>query len=398
MTRRTEVGPSGTEPSDIGRTDLVLASLEAWDGVWRRNQYLVAGLLRADPGLRVLFVEPAADPLFGLATRRRPRWGRGLRRVRGVPGIADGRLWTYQPTKVLPRRLDPRVDARAARAVQQAARRVGFAAPVLWVNDPNAAALLEATGWPALYDISDDWLEADRTPAEHERLVRDEATLLRRCAEVVVCSPGLAATKGSVRPVTLVPNAVDVVAYRVPAPRPADLPAGAVAVYVGTIHTDRIDVDLCAETARGIAGRGRLVLVGPAPLESRDRDRLGSAGVVLLGAKAREEVPGYLQHADVLVVPHVVTPFTDSLDPIKYYEYRAVGRPVVSTPVAGFRDSGDDAVTVAAGDVFVDAVRAALPAPFVFPIGADRPVPSWDDRVAQMGEVIARVRRSATPG
>ena len=50
---------------------------------------------------------------------------------------------------------------------------------------------------------------------------------------------------------------------------------------------------------------------------------------------------GYLQHADVLVVPHVVTSFTDSLDPIKLYEYQAVGRPVVSTPVAGFRDADD---------------------------------------------------------
>ena len=44
-------------------TDLVVLSLEAWDEVWRRNQHLVAGLLRADPALRVLFVEPAVDPL-----------------------------------------------------------------------------------------------------------------------------------------------------------------------------------------------------------------------------------------------------------------------------------------------------------------------------------------------
>ncbi len=390
MTRLAEV-----ERSETGRTDLVVASLEAWDGVWRRNQYLVAGLLRADPGLRVVFVEPAADPLHGLAMRRRPRWGRGLRPVRGVPGVAVGRLWTYQPTKILPRRLDPRVDARAARAVLKVVRGLGFTSPVLWVNDPNAAALLEATDWPALYDVTDDWLEAERTPAEHDRLLRDEATLMGRCAEVVVCSPGLAASKGAVRPVTLVPNAVDVAAYRVPAPRPADLPAGAVAVYVGTIHADRIDVSLCAETARRIAGRGRLVLVGPAPLSAGDRDRLASAGVLLLGAKDRSEVPGYLQHADVLVVPHVVTPFTDSLDPIKYYEYRAVGRPVVSTPVAGFRDSGGGDVTVAAGDEFVEAVAAALPAPTVYPVGADLPVPSWDERVAQMGEIIDRVRRSA---
>ena len=108
-------------------------------------------------------------------------------------------------------------------------------------------------------------------------------------------------------------------------------------------------------------------------------------------------VPAYRQHADVLLVPHVVTPFTESLDPIKLYEYRAVGRPVVSTPVAGFRDAGDSRVTVAEGRRFADAVARALPAPSRFPEGADDAVPTWADRVAQMREVIDRVRRSATP-
>ena len=49
-------------------TDLVVVSLEAWDGVWRRNQHLVSRLLAADPELRVLFVEPPADPLHDAAS------------------------------------------------------------------------------------------------------------------------------------------------------------------------------------------------------------------------------------------------------------------------------------------------------------------------------------------
>lgn len=371
--------------------DLVLLSLESWDGVWRRNQYLIAGLLKQDTELRVLFVEPAADPLHALRTQRLPRQGRGLRAV-DVDGVRPGQLWAYQPTKWLPRRLDRDHDRRNARRVQAVAARLGFTDPILWVNDPRGAAVLELTRWPALYDITDDWLEADRPAKEHERLVRGEDVLLRRCAEVVVCSPGLARTKASARSVTLVPNAVDVVAYRVPRPRPADLPAGPVALYLGTIHTDRIDLDLCVAAASALRGRGALVLVGPAPLRAEDAARLAEAGAVVLGAREREEVPAYLQHADVLVVPHVVTPFTESLDPIKLYEYRAVGRPVVSTPVAGFRESGDPRVTVAAVDAFVDAVVAALPAVHHFPDGADAEVPTWADRVAAMRQVIDRVR------
>ena len=372
-------------------TDLVVLSLEAWDQVWRRNQYLVAGLLRTNPHLRVLFVEPAADPLYELTSRRVPRLGRGVRAVE-LEGVGPGRLWSYQPTKALPRRLDRRVDERAARGVWRAARRLGFSDPVLWVNDPSGATTLALTGWPALYDITDDWLEAERTLAEHDRLVRDEALLMRQCAEVVVCSRTLVRTKGAVRRVTLVPNAVDVESYRVPRDRPADLPDGPVALYLGTIHTDRIDVNLCVATATALGGRGHLVLVGPAPLSAADSQRLATAGVVLLGARDRDDVPAYLQHADVLVVPHVVTPFTESLDPIKLYEYRAVGRPVVSTPVAGFRDSGDPRVTVADGAAFAAAVAGSLPATSRFPAGADDDVPTWTDRVEQIRAVLQSVR------
>ena len=57
--------------------------------------------------------------------------------------------------------------------------------------------------------------------------------------------------------------------------------------------------------------------------------------MVLLGPRSPDELVGYLQHADALIVPHVVDAFTDSLDPIKLYEYQAVGRPVVSTAGRG---------------------------------------------------------------
>src|SRR5690606_32707727 len=94
----------------------------------------------------------------------------------------------------------------------------------LWVNDPGGAEVLAATGWPSLYDITDDWLVAERPEAELARLHRQEAELFAFCREVVVCSPALERTKSQQRAVILVPNAVDLEAYRTLQPRPADLP------------------------------------------------------------------------------------------------------------------------------------------------------------------------------
>ncbi len=383
-----------------GVGDLVVLSLERWDDVWRRNQYLVAELCRADPGARVLFVEPAADPLHRLSRRGVPRPGRGLRAGPDVEGIAPGRLLLHEPTKWLPRKVDRRADERLARGVERAVRRAGLRRPVLWVNDPSGAAVVRRTGWPALYDVTDDWLAADRSPTEHGRLVVDERTLLDRCAEVTVCSTGLVARKGAERDVTLVTNGVDLERYRGPYARPADLPPGRVALYVGTVHPDRFDVPLLLATARALQGRARVVLVGPVvDLSPDEHADLDDAGVVLLGTRAWTEVPAYLRHADVLLVPHVVDAFTDSLDPIKLYEYRAVERPVVSTPVAGFRD--EPGVRVADTPSFPAQVLAALaeaPAPRADSLDTDPPdVPTWRGQAALMRDALVRTRRSRRP-
>jgi len=364
--------------------DLVVASLEPWDDVWRRNQYLVDALLRAGDVRRVLFVEPPADPTNDLAAGRRPRLGAGLRAA--PDGPAPGRLWLYQPTKPLPRRADPGFDARRARAVLRAARRAGLDRPVLWVNDPSFAPLLDLAPGRVLYDITDDWLASSLPARGLARAADDERALLERAGAVTVCSPHLAAGKGAGRAVTLVTNGVDVARYRTPAPRPGDLPEGPVALYVGTLHSDRLDVDLTARSARAVAPQGRLVLLGPDALEPPDRERLREAGVVLLGPRPYGQVPAYLQHADVLVVPHVVSDFTESLDPLKLYEYLAVGRPVVSTPVAGFRDAAADRVTLASDD-FPAAVAAALvtPAPTLDPpVG----LPTWDTQAVLLAGAL----------
>lgn len=371
-------------------TDLVVISLEAWDDVWRRNQYLLAGLLERAPTLRVLFVEPPSDPLHDIRRGRLPRFAH--RRV--IHSIDGGRLVALRPVKWLPRRLHPHADEGLARAVLREARRRGMSDPILWINDPRAAAASRLSGWPTIYDMTDDWLAADRPDAERQRLAAGEHALLSSAEEVVACSPELVRRKSPARrgaPIRLVRNAVDVAAYRVPTGRPADLPAGRTAVYVGTIHPDRFDLQVCIDTATALHGAAVVVLVGPVLLDRDAVADLRAAGVIALGPRTREEVIGYLQHADVLLVPHLVDAFTDSLDPIKLYEYQAVDRPVVSTPVAGFRESDDPRVTIAEPAGFARATRAVIDGATPPPERWTGPADDWSDRVDAFDAILSRL-------
>jgi glycosyltransferase involved in cell wall biosynthesis len=81
----------------------------------------------------------------------------------------------------------------------------------------------------------------------------------------------------------------------------------------------------------------RLLLIGQGEEEARVRSILHSGGVLadclLPGIVAREEVPGYLAAADVVVSPHAdLQNFIGS--PIKIFEYMASGTPIVASRLA----------------------------------------------------------------
>lgn len=367
---------------------LVLCSLEAWDEVWRRNLFFVRELVAADPDLQVLFVEPAFDVLHerrrGSGRRHRP----GLRPVEGA-----ARVMRFEPVKWLPRKLGPYADRWRDAQVLDAVRRLGFDRPRLWVNDPSYATLADAVDWPAVYDITDDWTRAS-DPGTREAARRNEARLFARCEKVVVCSPDLLRSRRVLRDdAVLIPNGVDAVELQRPRQRPEDLPGGDTAVYVGTLHTDRLDVELTARLARELDDTA-VVLVGPDSLDAASRGLLDAAGVVRLGPRPYAEVPGYLQHASVLVVPHVVSEFTESLDPIKAYESLAVGTPTVATPVAGFRDLGGP-VTLSGPDEFADTVRGLIAdRPAATPV----PTESWATRADAFAAVLDAAGSAGSAG
>jgi len=365
-----------------------VCSLEPWDEVWRRNQFFVDALLKRFPALRVLFVEPPADVLYEIAQHRRPT----LPRTRSLR--SDGRLAALRPLKPLPRRCGSVVDRALERSVIRAARRLGFVQPVLWLNDVTYAPMIERTGWPTVYDVTDDWLLAPLSARTLDRLRKLDAIALNHADEVVVCSPTLAASREASRPVTLVPNGVDSEHFQRPQSRPLDLVPAPTVLYLGTLHEARLDIDLVIELATSLPDVA-VILVGPdalAPVTQRRLRRLPN--IHSLGSRPYSDVPAYLQHADVVIVPHLVTPFTDSLDPIKAYECLAVSTPTVATPVAGFRELADR-LTVVVPDLFVEAVRSALRTS-PRPANPSEPV-TWKARASEFEHVLGRVASKTTP-
>ena len=107
--------------------------------------------------------------------------------------------------------------------------------------------------------------------------------------------------------------------------------------YIGTIGA-WFDWDLIIRMARALP-EIQFDLIGPEVVPSKKRL---PKNVFRLGECASEEVPDALQRFTAGIIPFKINRLTASVDPIKYYEYRTAGLPVISTRFGAMSGRGPD--------------------------------------------------------
>ncbi len=124
---------------------------------------------------------------------------------------------------------------------------------------------------------------------------------------------------------------------------------------------ERFDIDLLASVA-SLRPSVQFVILGP--VVKIDPDKLpAAANIHYLGGKSYQELPGYLAHWDVALLPFALNDATKFISPTKTPEYLAAGKPVVSTPIRDVvRDYGDAGLVAIAGtpEEFAQAIDQAL--------------------------------------
>ena len=347
--------------------DFIFVSLENWDEIWRRNQFVCAELSRRHPRSKILFVGLARD--ISHAVRRGKISNLLTTATYSAPGFENITV-THAP-KYLPNSLAfgrKANEISLCRHVRATAAKLELKNPVLWLNDHAAGFLTDSIQSSAvIYDITDDWTTLSQSPGTRKQIVEQDEVLCRKSDATIVCSTRLFELKRKLtKSLHLVPNGVDAAHYA--AVLDDDKPgltapakwAGPVYGYTGTIHGDRLDVDLVDALAARIK-HGSLVFVGPDFLTPAESHRLRQhENIFFVGPVPYAKIPQYMREFDVCIVPHQVTPFTESLNPIKLWEYLAAGKPIVTTPVAGFRDY-PDLVRLASGvEPFLAALRETV--------------------------------------
>lgn len=205
------------------------------------------------------------------------------------------------------------------------------------------------------FDAVDDWRDLDLVADLKMRVLDGYAAL--RTVDSITANSDITAERLPAfgAPISVVRNGVDLRQFQSTAlPRPAGVPDGKYAVYVGVIQ-ERIDVDLL----RHVATTVDIPVVVAGGGDESILMELRRAGVVTLGRIDHSLVPGLLKSAAVGLIPHRVIPLTESMDPLKLLEYLAAGLPVVSTPLPGVDISERVKVAATPAD-FASAVSDAV--------------------------------------
>ncbi len=185
---------------------------------------------------------------------------------------------------------------------------------------------LRDRGAVVVYDLLDDWKTVLGAAWYQEGVERE---IVKQAEVLVATAPVLKERleKETGRAVLLMPNAVNRRLFRTDrrVERPRDLPMGGwVMIYIGAVYGSWFDWELLVGMGRRYP-EGKVVVIGD--YEGQCREKLGN--LHFLGLKANRELPGYLAHSQVGVIPWKVEPITLATSPLKLYEYLAMGKPVV---------------------------------------------------------------------
>jgi glycosyltransferase involved in cell wall biosynthesis len=289
------------------------------------------------------------------------------------PSVTVLRPWPTYPARLWrtlgTMRVERSIRRRAAALRRELSRIVSWDRAVALVVSPVWTPWLDELPFRrVVYDCIDELAVHVRRPELATLYQEWEERLLRRIDGAVVTAECLGEdlrVRRPTLPVAIIRNGVDVERFcdlAARTPRPADLPAQGrpIVGFIGALY-EWIDWELIRETARSLP-EFEFVFVGPADRRAAGARGLRLSNVRLLGARPYDCVPAYVNAFDACWVPFKQDAVGRAANPVKIYEYLALGKPVVTTPVADTESFGGLVGVARTPAEMIGQLRAAVAA------------------------------------
>lgn len=331
--------------------DIVLLSTADWDNpFWTNKQHVAVEL--SSLGYKVFYIDSLGLRAPSFNKKDISRVFKRVSKLFAAPKKKRENLWVWSPVTL------PWNKYKLIRAFNKLylkwmvnfwTRYLKFKDKVMWTYNPLTKHLVDVSDYKSLIYHCVDEIKAQ--PGMPVTILEEAENELIKDADIVfVTSPNLYESRKKINPNTHYhSNVADFNHFNksltVDFPRPIDIRdiQGPVLGFIGAISSYKVNFELLSYIASHRPNY-QIVLIGlvgegdPATDISILKEH---KNIHLIGPKSYNELPAYLKYFDVALLPNVINSYTDSMFPMKFFEYLSAGKNVVSVnlkAIQGFKD------------------------------------------------------------
>jgi len=163
--------------------------------------------------------------------------------------------------------------------------------------------------------------------------------------------------------------------------------------FVGNVHQGFVDTNLIKYITSGNPSMS-FVFIGKMQGIKETKDILKMPNVYYLGYKIYEDIPNYIRCFNLGIIPFKLNKITESLNPLKLFEYMAVGCPVLSTDIPEVRKYSRLICIANGPEEFDDHLKKVLASDvssLKIKLRNEAKHHSWDNRTKEM---VLRIQES----
>jgi glycosyltransferase involved in cell wall biosynthesis len=324
--------------------EILIFSTADWSNpFWTNKQHMATCF--AKNGWKVLYIDSLGLRKPTLAKNDLSRIKTRLKKIFSIARNVAPNVWCASPAAL------PFHNSKIARSINTVLLRAsillhmktcGIKHPLIWTYNPVIADLCaQLPNCGIVYHCVDDLRAAPRIEAQ--AIEEGEKRLSNIAKLCFTTSPLLQARmKGLFKQSFYEPNVCDYTLFSSARHREepkdlANIPHPRL-LFVGALSDYKVDFALIQKVARQLPNY-HWVLIGPVGEGQPGTQKPPTeANIHLLGPRPYHDIPNYMAHCDVAVLPAPHNDYTAAMFPMKFFEYLASGLPVVSTNLPALQE------------------------------------------------------------
>lgn len=333
------------------KKDIVLLSTADWNNpFWTNKQHVAVELARL--GHKVLYVDSLGLRAPSLNKSDLSRIFRRLLRGLRPPVKKGDNLWVWSPIVI------PFQKYRFVRSFNKVLLTsfsrlfmffLGFRNPLVWTYNPITLDVFRINKDSiVVYHCVDDIKAQPGMP--YNEIEAAEAKLVKRADFVFVTSDKLYEAKRVLTDqIYLFGNVADyhhfsqALSDDIKTPDDMKVIDGPVIGFIGAISGYKQDLNLLEYIAAN-KPEWKIVLIGKVGEGDPDtnvKNLEGFDNVLFLGPRPYSQLPAYIRSFDVAIIPAALNEYTHAMFPMKFFEYLAAGKRIVSTAIDSLKNYED---------------------------------------------------------